>query len=331
MRAVVTGASGFLGRHIVAELLADGFQVVAGTRRAAPELEALGARVTPLELSDRDALRNAFKNADVVFHVAAKTGVWGTRASYVESNVTGTENVIAACEQRKVRRLVFTSSPSVVFDGTDHLDASNDLPYPVSYLCEYPRTKALAEQLVLAANGRWGLATCALRPHLIFGADDPHLIPRLIARARAGKLMRIGERRNRVTVCAVETAARAHLLAAKSLEPSAPHAGRAYFIGQEQSVDLWAWIEDVLRRVGAPLPKRVLSARAAYALGWCCELAWSVTRRAGEPPMTRFVAQQLATSHSYSMEPARRAFGFREALATSDAVERMVTALRQRA
>jgi nucleoside-diphosphate-sugar epimerase len=330
VKAVVTGANGFLGRHLVAELRAHKVEVVAGTRRPAPELEQLGARVVPLDLADREALRNAFRGADVVFHVAAKTGVYGAARAYVASNVTGTENVIAACEQRQVKRLVFTSSPSVVFDGQDHADALNDLPYAVSYLCEYARTKALAEQRVLATNGRYGLTTCALRPHLIFGADDPHLVPRLVLRARAGGLWRVGDGSNSVTLCAVETAARAHWLAAKTLEPGAPHAGRAYFIGQERPVRLWSWIDELLDRLDIARPRRALSKRAAYALGAALEFAWTLARRSGEPPMTRFVALQLATSHWYSMEPARRDFGFREAVATDAAVERTVAAMRLR-
>ncbi len=327
MKAVVTGANGFLGRYVVRELREQGHEVIAGTRRDAPELTALGARVVSLDLGDREALRNAFKGADVVFHTAAKTGVWGKRAEFVASNVTGTANVIAACEARKVRKLVFTSSPSVVFDGRDHVNASNDLPYASTFLSDYPATKAKAEQHVLAANGRWGLATCALRPHLIFGSDDPHLLPRIVARARAGKLARIGDGHNEVTLCAVENAAHAHLLAARMLEVGAPHAGRAFFIGQHEPVGLWPWIEALLARIGAPPIRRSLSATSAYALGASLELAWTLLRRAGEPPMTRFLAQQLSRSHSYSMAPARDAFGYRERITTAAATERVVEAL----
>ncbi len=328
MKAVVTGASGFLGSRLAAELVREGHQVVAGSRKPVPELVALGARHAPLDLSDRDALRNAFKDADIVFHVAAKTGVWGPEREYVESNVTGTQNVLAACEQRRVKRLVYTSSPSVVFDGRDHVDASNDLPYPHDYLCSYPATKAIAEREVLAANGRWGLATCALRPHLIFGPGDPHLVPRLLARARAGKLARVGDGENEVTLCAVETAVAAHVAAARGLRPDAPHAGRAYFVGQERPVRLWDWIDGLLRELGIAPVRRRVPFFLAYAGGTACEALWWLTRLGGEPPMTRFVALQLARSHSYSMEPARRDFGFHEPLSLEAATARLVTALK---
>lgn len=329
MKAVVTGASGFLGGSLANALLEQGHEVIAGSRRPVPELVERGARCAPLDLADREALRNAFKGADVVFHCAAKTGVWGPRREYVASNVTGTENVIATCEARRVRKLVFTSSPSVVFDGRDHIDASNDLDYPVNYLSPYPETKALAERAVLAANGRWGLATCALRPHLIFGPGDPHLVPRVLERARAGRLARVGDGENVVTLCAIESAVAAHLAAAHSLEPGAPHAGKAYFVGQERPVKLWSWIDGLLRGLGLPPVTRRMPRGAAYAAGAACEFLWTIARRRSEPPMTRFVALQLATSHSYDMTPARRDFGFREALTIETATERLIAALRR--
>jgi len=330
VKAVVTGASGFLGSHLVRLLRERGHDVVAGTRKPAPELERLGARVVALDLGDREVLRNAFKGRDVAFHVAAKTGVWGVHSEYWRSNVVGTENVIATCAARNVPKLVFTSSPSVVFDARDQVRAGNELPYAKSFLCAYPETKAAAEQRVLLANGQWGLATCALRPHLIFGADDPHLIPRIVERARSRKLVRIGDGKNEVTVCAVENAAHAHVLAAESLSLGAPIAGRAYFIGQEQPVELWSWIGDLLKRAELPPIERSLSKPVAYALGATCEAAWKVARRQTEPPLTRFVASQLATSHSYDMEPARRDFGYREIVSTEQTVRAVVEALRRR-
>lgn len=330
MKAAVTGGTGFLGRALVEALVCDGHEVVATARRDDAELARLPVRVVRGDLADRDLLRDAFDGCDVVFHVAAKAGVWGDSREYERTNVVGTENVIAACQARKVRRLVYTSSPAAVFDGRGHVRASNDLPYPRRHLCHYARTKAVAERLVLGSNGRWGLATCALRPHLILGARDPHLAPRLIERARAGKLVRVGDGRNEVTLCAVENAVHAHLSAAKSLALGAPHAGCAYFIGQEEPVVLWDWIADLLARSGAPPVSRTLSLRSAYALGFACEAAWKLARRSSEPPLTRFVALQLGTSHSYDMEPARRDFGYREVVSTAAMTDAVVTALQPR-
>lgn len=328
MRALVTGGGGFLGRAIVEALLAEGHEVTSVSRGEHAELASLGVRHVRADLADAQTMRDAFRAQECVFHTAAKAGVWGPRAEYERANVAATRNVIAACEQHKVPRLVFTSSPSVVFDGGDHLDAGNDLPYPARFLAHYPRTKAQAERLVLEANGRWNLATCALRPHLIFGARDPHLVPRVLARARAGRLLIVGRGDNLVSMTAVENAAAAHLDAARALTPGAPHAGRAYFVNQRDPVRLWDWIRALCEAAGVPPPARHVGESAACAAGATLELAWTLLHLRGEPPMTRFVARQLARSHTYDLVPAERDFGFRERLDMDEATRRLHEALR---
>lgn len=328
MRALVTGGGGFLGRAIVEALLAEGHVVTTLSRGEHRELAELGVRHVRADLADARAMRDAFRGQDAVFHAAAKAGVWGRAADYERANVTATRNVLAACEQHRVPRLVFTSSPSVVFDGADQLDAGNDLPYPKRFLAHYPRTKARAEQLVLAANGHWGLATCALRPHLIFGPGDPHLVPRLIERARAGRLAIVGAGDNLVSMTAVENAAAAHLDAARTLAPGAPHAGRAYFVCQHGPVRLWDWIGELLDALGIARPRRRVPLRAARAAGAGLELLWGLLGLRGEPPMTRFVALQLARTHTYDLGPAQRDFGYRERLDMAEATRRLHAALR---
>ena len=259
-----------------------------------------------------------------MLHAAALTGVWGPREDFYRTNVVGTRNLLAACREHGVGRLVYTSSPSVCFDGRDHRGAGDELPYAGRFLCAYPETKAQAEREALAANGRDGLATCALRPHLIVGPRDPHLVPRVIERARAGRLFVVGRGDNEVSLTWVGNAAQAHLDAAERLAPDAPHAGRAYFIGQREPVRLWDWIGELLRRIGEPPPGRRVPRALATAGGALCEGLWRLLRRPGEPPMTRFVAAQLASSHSYDMEPARRDFGYVERVGLAEATDRLV-------
>lgn len=311
MRALVTGGGGFLGGAIVDALLGQGAQVTSFGRGEYPELVARGVRVARGDVADAAAVIAAAEDQDVVFHCAALAGVWGPRAVFARTNVEGTRNVIEACRAAGVGRLIYTSTPSVCFDGTDHARASNDLPYAQRFLCAYAETKAAAERSVLEANSD-ALATCALRPHLIFGPGDPHLVPRLIERARAGKLAVVGDGRNEVSLTYIDNAAAAHLDAATGLEPGAPHAGRAYFLAQQEPVLLWEWIDELLAGVGLPPVRSRVSAPMAYAAGAAFELTWRLLGRRAEPPMTRFVARQLSTSHSYDMSPAHCDFGYRE-------------------
>lgn len=321
MRALVTGGGGFLGTALCRRLRERGDEVTSISRGLHPHLRKLGVITLRGDLQDVATLTSAAEGQDVVFHVAAKAGVWGSLREFHQTNVVGTKNVIAACRSAGVGRLVHTSSPSVCFDGSDHRMASSNLPYATKFLAHYPASKAEAERLVLGENSP-SLVTCALRPHLIFGPGDPHLLPRLVEVARAGKLAIVGDGNNEVTLCFVENAALAHALAADSLTIDSPHAGRAYFIGQERPVRLWDWIHSVLQQLDIAPIERQVSLRVAYTAGALLEAVYRVLPLRGEPRMTRFVATQLATSHSYSMAPARDHFGYREEVGQLEATER---------
>ena len=331
MKALVTGGGGFLGGAIVELLLARGDEVVSVSRGAYPELEAKGVTCYQADLgqeaSARVVLAQALEGCDVVFHVAAKAGIWGKYGAYHAANVDATRNIIEASLRAGVGRFVHTSSPSVCFDGDDEVDAHNDLPYADEFLCAYPETKAIAEKLALAANGNT-MAVCALRPHLIFGPGDPHLLPRLIERARAGRLRQVGDGTNEVTMTYVDNAAHAHVLAADTLAPGAPHAGKAYFIGQEEGVNLWGWLNGVLQELEISPIEKSISAAKAKSIGRVAEFLWKWCFLPGEPPMTRFVAAQLSTWHTFSMEPARQDFGYREVVPMDVATDRAIDSLR---
>jgi len=324
LRALVTGGGGFLGRAIVERLLADGHGVTVLGRSDYPELLSRGVRCVRADVADRGEVMEAVRGHDVVFHAAAKPGVWGERAEFVRTNVSGTECVIAACLQNGVSRLVYTSSPSVVFDGRGHEEAANDLAYPARYECVYPETKAQAEQLALAANGE-RLASVALRPHLIYGPRDPHLVPRVLERARRRRLAVVGDGRNTVSLTYVDNAAAAHVQAALRLEPGAAFAGRAYFVNDAEPVKLWEWLGRLLARLGLPPIDRRVPLGLARAAGALLEGIWSTFSLPGEPPMTRFVASQLALSHWYSLRPAREAFGYAPPVTGDQAFEQTVT------
>ena len=327
MKVLVTGGNGFLGRAIVAELKRRGHQVSSASRRPSAELAAQGVRTLTCDLRNREHVERAVEGQEAVVHAAALTGLHGARADFVRTNVEGTRFVLEACRSSGVKKLVYTSSPSVVFDGRDHRNANESLAYPRRYLAAYPATKAAAEREVLAGNGKH-LATLALRPHLVLGPGDPNLMPRLVARARAGKLAIVGDGKNEVSFTWLENAAVAHADALERLEPGAPAAGRAYFVAQKEAVVLWPWLSELFTRAGIPPPTRRVSRVLAYAAGALAELAWALTQRRGELPMTRFLAQQLATSHSYDSGALVRDLGYAERVTTAEATERLVALLR---
>jgi nucleoside-diphosphate-sugar epimerase len=245
-----------------------------------------------------------------VFHVAARVGVWGRSADFHRDNVRATETLLTAARTRGVSRFVHTSTPSVVYNGRDLAGADESLPLTTACPSPYPLTKALGERAVLAANSP-GFHTVALRPHLIWGVGDPHLVPRLLARARAGRLRIVGSGENRVDMVHVENATDAHLAAeAALLAPTAPVAGRAFFITNGEPVLLWDWINALLTALGEPRVTRKISLRAASALGAACELAWRALPLRGEPPMTRFIAAELAKDHWFDLTAARRDLGY---------------------
>ncbi|HID22911.1 MAG TPA: NAD-dependent epimerase/dehydratase family protein, partial [Planctomycetaceae bacterium] len=276
-----------------------------------------------------DTVLAACRDLDAVFHVAALPGIWGPWKDYYSVNTLGTEVVIEACRRSGVPRLVYTSSASVVFDEHDHVDADETLPYSDSFLCHYPQTKALAEQMVLRANGTDGLSTVALRPHLIWGPRDNHLTPRVIERARRGLLRQVGEGTNRVSLSYVENVAAAHLQVADALRADSAVAGQVYFINDANPVNLWEWINGLLERAGLPRVRRKTSTAAAWRWGAFYEFLYRLLRRRREPPMTRFLARQLSQTHCYKIDKARRDFGYTPTVTVETGLARLDPELRQ--
>lgn len=327
MKALVTGGGGFLGRCIVGKLQERGYEVTSLSRGAYPELEKIGVETVRADLADGDAVTAAIKGMDVVFHTASRVGIWGPYREFYDANVIGTRNVIDGCRKGGVAKLVYTSSPSVVFDGRDHEGIDETYPYPVMYLAHYPETKAIAEREVMVANGE-ELSTCSLRPHLIWGPGDTNLIPRLIARAKSGRLRMVGGCENLIDTVYVDNAADAHLQAADALAPGSPVAGSAYFISQGEPVNLWEWVNTILNRLDLPKVTKSMSFKSAYAAGAVMETVYGLFGVSAEPLMTRFLALQLARSHYFSIEKARRDFGYSPRLGMDEGLDRLVQSLR---
>lgn len=327
--ALVTGGGGFVGTALVKQLRARGDEVRTLARGDYPHLAELGATHMRADLSDASAVAAACEGVDTVYHVAAKAGIWGPYKDYYRANVMGTQAVLAGCRAHRVPRLVYCSTPSVIFgDGKPHdgpVDEST--PYPPRYLSHYGTTKGEAERAVLAANGKDGLVTVALRPHLIWGPGDPHILPRIIERARNGRLRIIGDGTNIVSFTYVDNAAHAHVCAGDALRehgPDSPAAGKPYFVGQAEPIRVWEWINQILTALDVPPITKRVSVGTAMRLGAVLEFMWTAFRLGGEPPMTRFVAGQLSMSHSYRIDNARRDLGYEPLVSDAEGFERTI-------
>ena len=327
MKALVTGAGGFLGGAVARLLSARGDTVRSLQRGDYPALVRHGIEVVRGDVADRATVMSATRGVDVVVHVAAKAGLSGPEREYYRTNVIGTENVIATCRANGVTRLVYTSTPSVVFADADLEGVDESTPYATRFAAAYPRTKAAAERAVLAANDGT-LATVALRPHLLWGPGDPHLLPRMAARARAGRLRRLGWRTTLVDSIYIDNAAAAHVLAADRIAPGAAIAGRAYFLSQDEPLPLWDLVNRLLDAAGTPRVTKSIPVWAAYALGALYETSYRLLRIRDEPPMTRFLAHQLSTSHWFDIRAARRDLGYEPTVSIDEGMARLAASLR---
>ena len=319
-RVLVTGGGGFLGGAIVKRLVKRGDHVRSLSRKFYPELETMGVEQIQGDIADLTVATRACEEIDIVFHVAAKPPPWGKYKDYYQTNVVGTENVIEGCNRQTVARLVYTSTPSVVFDGTDMEGADESLSYPAEHNAYYPKTKALAEQQVVKAATH-DLGTVVLRPHQIWGPGDPHFVPRLIARAK--ELKQIGNGKNLVDTTYIDNAADAHLLAADRLAENPAISGNKYFISQDEPIPAWDMINAILNAAGLAPVSGSISYRTAWTIGAALEFIYRFWGIAKEPKMTRFLADAVAKSHWFDISAAKRDLGYAPQISTAEGLGRL--------
>jgi nucleoside-diphosphate-sugar epimerase len=331
MKILVTGGGGFLGQGLCRALVERGHDVTSFQRTFYPALEKIAVRQTLGDLADADAVSNAFAGQDAIFHNAAKAGAWGSYRSYYDANVRGTENVLTACRAHGIDRLVYTSTPSVTHSGRTPVEGGNeiDTPYGSHFKAPYPATKTIAEKAVLAANGA-RLATVALRPRLIWGPGDNQLLPRLVDRAKAGRLRFIAGGHNRMDTTYIDNVVLAHLNAFDHLAPGAACAGKAYFISNGEPMAAREIVNALLKATGTAAVDASIPYPVAYAAGAAMEAAWHLFPLKGEPPMTRFLAEQLSTAHWYDISAAKRDFGYVPAISIQEGLARLAIAWRSR-
>jgi nucleoside-diphosphate-sugar epimerase len=266
----------------------------------------------------------ASEGCGLIIHGAAKVGAAGSWTDFQRINVEGTATVVEACQRQGVPALVHTSTPSVVFGGGDIEGGNESLPLSSSHHSAYTATKARAETIALEANQPGQLSVCAIRPHLVWGPGDRHILPRLVQRRRAGRLRRVGHGENIVDVTYVGDGARAHILAAIALLERRPKvAGNPFFISQGQPVKLWWMIDRMLESAGEPPVDKSISLRAASTVGGFLEWIHRILRLQGEPMMTRWVAAELATSHWFDITAARRDLGYEPTITVETGLEEL--------
>ncbi|APA95679.1 NAD-dependent epimerase/dehydratase family protein [Nocardia seriolae] len=316
MKALVTGASGFLGGAIVRRLIRDGDYQVAILARATSNLRDLYDVIDEVEiitgdLTDQVSLERATKGVDVVFHSAARVDDRGTRAQFVAENVTATDNLVRAAKRNGASRFVFISSPSALMDrdGGDQVDIDESAPYPRRYLNLYSETKAAAERLVLASSTA-EFTTCALRPRAIWGAGDRSgPIVRLLGRAAEGTLPDLSYGKQvKASLCHVENIAEACVLASRSENVG----GNAYFIADAEQTDVWGFLGEVAGDLGYAKPTRQPNPKVLAAVVAAIETVWRIPFVATRwsPPLSRYVVALMTRTATYDTSAATRDFGY---------------------
>jgi len=328
MNVLVTGGSGFIGSALARNLAAGGDKVTNFSRHACPELQRWGIKTSRGDLTDYKAVISACKDRDIVFHVAAKTGVWGSYREYHQSNVLGTENIVKACIRLGVPKLIFTSSASVVFDGAPIEGMNESLPYPSRPMCHYTATKALAEQCILAANSLQ-LNTISLRPHLVWGPGDRHIIPGIINRAKNGKLKRIGEGDYLIDTTYIGNAVDAHICAAEAMDKNPGVSGKSYFISNGEPIPVMDFIDSILDSALLPPVHTSVSIKAAFAFAGLLEFIYHGLNIKTEPQLTRFVVRELCTAHWFDISAARNLLGYTPIVSMREGFELLAQFFRQ--
>ena len=313
MKIIITGGRGFVGKAICKKLKDTDNEIhTIGRSKNFSKYDFPENCIHHcIDLAKDPLPETFFEKTDIIFHVAAKAGVWGKYSEFYSSNVLATEKLLANCIKYNVPKLIYTSTPSVVFSGHPIKNGNESLAYGDTGLSFYAETKIIAEKHVLSKNDQSNIQTLSLRPHLIWGENDPHLLPRVIDRHKKGRLRQVGNGKNMVDLTHVDNVAHAHICAMNAMIKNPKLGGKAYFIGQNEPVSLWKWLNEVFEKISLPKITKKISFKNAYLLGNSLEKIWRIFHLKGEPPMTRFVASQLSHDHWFSNESAQKDLGYK--------------------
>ena len=322
MKVLVTGASSLIGAGVATSLARRGENVVTFQRRAVPGLTNPSIEQLTGDIRDRDAVSRAASGCDAIIHLAAKVGVTGTWEDYRSINVDGTANVVAVAARQGIARVVHVSSPSVAHGGEPIIGGLADPPVLGRKRAWYPESKALAEIDALAAASD-SLGLVAIRPHLVWGPGDTQLVGRIVERARAGRLALVGGGCALVDTTYIDNAIAALIAALDSVAPGAACSGRAYVISNGEPRPIRELVRGICCAAGVSFEPRSVSLRAGQTIGSIVERVWPVVRRGDEPPLTRFVAEQLGTAHWFDLRPAHDDLGWSPSVSIDEGLLRL--------
>ena len=303
MRVLVTGASGLLGRTVADTLAQRGEAVTVLQRRAS----GTGHREVLGDIADPATIAAAVQGQDAVIHLAAKVNVVGPWEDYRRTNIEGTRSLVEQAVASDVQRFVQVSSPSVAHAGSSLAGVGAGPADPARARGNYARSKAAAELIALGADGD-DLAVVALRPHLVWGPGDTQLIGRILARAKAGRLPQVGRGTSLVDTTFVTNAADAIIAAVDRAESA--H-GQALVVTNGEPRPIGELIRDIGLAGGAPPPRVRVPAGLAWVAGAAVEGAMALCEAVPglpsieEPPLTRFLAEQLSTAHWFDQRHTR--------------------------
>ncbi|OIH94623.1 nucleoside-diphosphate sugar epimerase [Curtobacterium sp. MCBA15_001] len=317
-RVLVTGASGFLGRAVAAAVRDAGHEVRTFQRRPSgvPGVtDVLGT------MTDADAVARAVSGVQAVVHLAAKVSLAGDPADFARVNVDGTRSLLAAARGAGVDRFVFVSSPSVAHTGSSIAGEGATPADPEHARGDYARTKARAELLALEADAP-GFAVVAVRPHLVWGPGDTQLVGRIVDRAARGRLPLLDSGAALIDSCYVDNAASAMVAALSHAADDAVH-GNAYVVTNGEPRPVAELLDGICRASGVPTPRWQVPAGVARAAGSLVEAVWRVRPGVDEPPMTRFLAEQLSTSHWFDQRPTRQDLQWEPAVSIDEGLARL--------
>ena len=322
IKALVTGGSGFVGFNLAKKLKEMGFYVITISRTVPQKLIELGVECRNVDISSEvELFEDYFHDVEVIFHTAAKVDTWGEYKDFYNINVAGTENILKIATKLKIPYLVYTSSPSVISSEHDLLGVNESIEYPKKYLALYPMTKAIAEKLVLNYAKHSTVKCLSLRPHLIFGKNDNHLIPMIQDKAKKGKLYQIGNGQNVADVTYIDDCVDAHILAYQALKSNPTICnGKSYFISQNEPVKLWEWINNILELSHLNSVSKKLPESLALKIAWFNEQLANLNI-INKPQITRFIVKQMSKSHYFSINNAIKDLKYNPKFTVEDALK----------